>query len=460
MRRRSIALALLGVLVVWRAEATAFAQSPSAPVPPDPEAEKPEASGANTPPGAEEEPKKTARRKRKVTPGFEEPEETGGAPAEPPPNPKGGGKKQQSRGRQTGLEEEEEEEDLRRPVDVPPQRASDRLIADVNASTGEVTLGELVDEILADVIAEIDARPAKWFSPMAIRQVALGANVAPSYSRKLQSAIIAQIHAGTEIRMVQCIECDATQTRLSGGEWVITRGIVGTDEMRTVADKLGVRSFMDVAFGFDPETGVLEMDFRIIRARDAYVLWSDSFRADETTPVLARSSEAPIRRKDRLKDLEMLLEGRPFYGYVATAGYMILPHNDPFLGDIGGATAGYRIYERFGVERRVMFGLDLTGFLNTSRLAGAVISAGSWWVPFRPDFINPELRLGVKAGAFIAGTAGNAAIFQLGAEVLLRYRFGLYAYVLFMTKSRFPPGDEPPTELGGVGMATGMSFNW
>ena len=215
---------------------------------------------------------------------------------------------------------------------------------------------------------------------------------------------------------------------------------------------------MDVEFDFEPSTSVLQMSFRVVRASDSFVLWSDTFRADETTPMLMRSSEAPMKRKDRLRDLEMLLEGRPYFGYVATAGFMLLPHNDPVEGDVGGATAGYRIYERFGPERRVMFGLDLTGFLNTERLAGAVISAGSWWIPLRPDFVNPELRLGAKAGAFIAGTAGNAAVFQLGAEVLLRYRFGLYGYVLFMTKSEFPPNSG--NELGGVGMSTGMSFNW
>ena len=72
--------------------------------------------------------------------------------------------------------------------------------------------------------------------------------------------------------------------------------------------------------------------------------------------------------------------------------------------------------------------------------------------------MNPELRIGAKAGAFIAGTEGNAAVFQLGAEVLLRYRFGLYGYVLFMTKSPYSGGNGE--NLGGVGMSAGMSFNW
>jgi hypothetical protein len=106
-----------------------------------------------------------------------------------------------------------------------------------------------------------------------------------------------------------------------------------------------------------------------------------------------------------------------------------------------------------------MFGLDLMGFLNTTRLAGGVLSAGAWWVPLRPDLVNPELRIGGKGGAFIAGSQGNAAIFQLGAEVLLRYRFGLYLYALFMTKSLYNAG-QGDFELGGVGMATGISFNW
>jgi hypothetical protein len=395
------------------------------------------------------------KERRPVEPGFETPSDQSDAQTSPK-KPEPDQQKPKSKGRQTGLEEEQE--DLNKPVSVPDQGNNEHLVEDMNATTGEVTLGQIIDEILADVISEIDTRSPKLFTPMAIRQIALGANVNPSYAKKLQAHIVAQIHAGTKVKMVQCVECEVVRTRLEGKQWVVTKGITTTEEMRAIADKLGIKSFMDVAFGFDPETAVLEMDFRVIGAQDGHILWSETFRADETTPMLMRSSEAPQKRKDRLHDLEMLLEGRPYYGYVATAGFMIIPYNDPTFGDIYGATAGYRIYERFGVERRVMFGLDLTGFLNIQKLAGGVISAGSWWIPIRPDFINPELRLGAKAGAFVAGSAGNAAVFQLGAEVILRYRFGLYAYVLFMTKSTYPQNSM--FEIGGVGGATGMSFNW
>lgn len=449
---RALAALVLGAALAF-AE-SAHAQSEPPPVPPEPEPERAEPAAEPAPPGAR-------RAKKPVSPGFEEAEAPGEAAGDVEGGAGGtpGAEEDAARPRRRGrARAEPEEEDAGRPVSLPEAGPNERLIEDVRAATGEITLGELVEEILADVGAELDARPASWFSPMAIRRIALDPRIVPSYAAKLESAIIAVVHAGTDIRVVECVECNTTRTRLEEGQWVITRGVPTTAEMRRVAEQIGVKSFMDVEFGFDPATSVLEMSLRVVRAHDSRVLWSETFRADETTPLLMRSSQAPIRRKDRLRDLEMLLEGRPYFGYVATAGFMLLPHNDPIEGDIGGATAGYRIYERFGVDRRVMFGLDLTGFINTSRLAGGVISAGSWWIPLRPDLLNPELRLGAKAGAFIAGTAGNAAVFQLGAEVLLRYRFGLYAYVLFMTKSEFPPSSG--NELGGVGMSTGMSFNW
>jgi hypothetical protein len=444
-----------------------YAEAQTAPVPPEPaeEKEKP----AEEP---KDEPAKNGKEKEKeeedkdgdgdadVAPGFSDGEDSIETPvkADKKKAAREAAKKKKGKyvGRDTGLEDPPE--DFFKPVQVNDQGPNDRLIADINAATGEVALAELIDEILADVMAEIDTRPARWWSPMAIRQVNLGDNVRGAFADKLRSMITAQIHAGTDVRMLDCVECEATTTRVEGDQWIVTNGIATTEDTRRVADLIGVKAFLDVSFGFDPSTGILEMDFRVVRARDSFVLWSDSFRADEETPVIARSSEAPIKRRDRLRDLEMLLEGRPYYGIATFAGFMLIPHNDPVEGDIGGATAGFRVYERFGVERRIMFGLDLTGFLNTSRIAGGLISAGTWWVPIRPDFVNPELRLGAKAGAFIAGSAGNAAVFQLGAELLLRYRFGLYGYVLFMTKSEFPP--DSGTELGGVGFATGISFNW
>lgn len=343
--------------------------------------------------------------------------------------------------------------------DLPPLATdpgfNDRLAEQINQTTGDISLSELVDEVLADVMAEISRLPPNRVSPLAIRQIVLSPNVNPRYRQTLRNRIIASIHAGTEVKIVRCIECDATRTRIEGGKWVITKGVVNTEEMRAVGHKIGARTFLDVAFSFSPEEGAMEMDFQLIRAEDAEVLWAESFRADESTPMLLRSSSAPMKRKDRLEDLERLLEGRPYYGIAASAGFMLIPYNDPVGGDIFGATAGFRVYERFGPRRQVMFGLDMMGFLNTSRYAGGILSAGAWWVPLPPDLINPEFRLGAKAGAVIAGTEGNAAMFQLGAEVLLRYRFGLYLYGLFMTTSNLQGND-----LGGVGVSTGLSFNW
>jgi hypothetical protein len=373
-----------------------------------------------------------------VAPGFDE---------ETPKRPK----------KKKKLETDEPEPDLP-PLATEPG-VNERLVEDINATRGEITLGELVDEILADVVAELARFSKKKVSPIAIRQISLGANVAEPYGRKLRNHIIAQIHAGTEHEIVRCVECDATRTRVEGGQWIITKGLVTTEEMKAVGEAIGAKSFLDVTFGFEPEQGMVEMDFQLVRAEDAAILWADTFRADETTPILLRSSTAPMKRKDRLEELERLLEGRPYYGIHASAGFMLIPYSGQ-NGDIAAVTAGFRVYERFGYERRIMFGLDLMGLLNTARpIAGGILSAGAWWIVFRPDFLTPEIRIGGKGGAFIAGSQGNAGVFQLGAESLLRYRFGVYLYALFMTKSAYIAQNESG-DLGGVGVSTGLSFNW
>ena len=335
---------------------------------------------------------------------------------------------------------------------------NERFVEALNRTRGEIGLDELIDEILADVMAVLDRMSSRRLSPLAIRQVALGANVNPAFARRLRAKVSAQLHAGTRIKLIRCLECEATRSRVEDGHWIITHGLVSNEDLRQVGARIGAAAFMDVAFGFDPELGVVEMSFEVIRARDAKVLWAETLRADETTAMLYRASDEPLKREDRLRDLQMLLEGRPFFGIVATTGIMLLPYDDPVDGDIFGATAGLRVHERFGTERRLLFGLDLQGFFNPSRIAGGLLSAGLWWIPLRPDLTTPEFRVGGKAGTFLAGSEGNAAIFQLGAELLLRYRFGVYAYALLMTESTFNG-----FTLGGAdkfGVASGVSVNW
>lgn len=75
---------------------------------------------------------------------------------------------------------------------------------------------------------------------------------------------------------------------------------------------------------------------------------------------------------------------------------------------------------------------------------------------------DPELRVGGKAGALIVGNQGNTTVFQLGAEVLLRYRFGLYAYATYTLGADFTPADggNQGTLGDGLGASAGLSFNW
>ena len=109
------------------------------------------------------------------------------------------------------------EDEEHRPVEVPEPGTNERLIADIRATTGEITLPELVDEILSDVVAELASRPAKVFSPMAIRSVTLGSNVDPAYKERLVSAIVIAVHVQPQARRTEVagLHGDSVKIRLA-----------------------------------------------------------------------------------------------------------------------------------------------------------------------------------------------------------------------------------------------------
>lgn len=341
-------------------------------------------------------------------------------------------------------------------------RAPGEALAELLQDTrGTIELSELLDEVLADVAATLERFPTRRVSPTAVRQVVVGSNVQSSFGAVLRNRVTAMLQRGTGWKVVRCLACEATRSRVVGDQLVVTRGLTSQAALRKTGLDLGVRTFLDIRFGFDPDRAILELDFQLFRAEDGEVLWAETYRADETTPMLMRASDAAQTREARLEDLNALLEGRPLFGYAATAGVMLMPYNDPIDGDIFGATAGFRLFERFGTDRRVIFGLDVMGFVNFETLSGALVSAAGWWVPLEPDLVNPELRVGGKAGAFIAGTEGNTTVFQLGAELLLRYRFGIYAYATYVLEAAYPgPNNNDQGMLGGLGTSVGLSFNW
>ncbi len=335
--------------------------------------------------------------------------------------------------------------------------AHERMVSLLRQTSGIVELSDLLDEMLAEAAVELAGLPLADVSPLAVRQVALGSNLRASFAPRLRQRVTTLLHAGTRIEVKMCLECEATTAKVEGEELRITRGVSSTARLRALGETLGVETFLDVRFGFDPEADLVELELMLFRARDGRVLWADSYRSDSTTPMLLRTSEAPQSREERIEDLRMLLEGRPFFGYVATTGIMLVPYDGP-NGDIFGPTAGFRLYERFGTDRRALFGIDAMGFLDFESLAGAIVSAGGWWVPIEPDLVNPELRIGGKVGAFITGAEVNTGVFQLGAELLLRYRFGLYAYAAYFLPSGYTTGGG--TSIGGLGASAGVSFNW
>src|SRR5690606_6272540 len=115
---------------------------------------------------------------------------------------------------------------------------------------------------------------------------------------------------------------------------------------------------------------------RFVAADDGRVLWTETYRSDATTAAILRTGDRVLPRVERVKELERLLEARPTYGHILYVGGTHIPHDGP-RGGITGAALGYRLYEKFGKDRRWMFGIGAEGFANfgDNALLGSFVGA-------------------------------------------------------------------------------------
>src|SRR5262249_14437966 len=199
-------------------------------------------------------------------------------------------------------------------------------------------------------------------------------------------------------------DCRALRPRIEGGGWVVWLGVTPQADLRRVAEDIGARTFIDIDLDYTPappQTQVV-LSARVFRASDARVLYATAIRADETTAAVLRTGKKPISREDQLAELERKLEAKPFYGIQAAIGMMWIPFDEPVQGTISGAAMGGSAYERFGVDRRHMYGIEVKGFLNPNRLIAGMLSAFYGYQVTEPDLNKPEIDLSWAAGAFIA----------------------------------------------------------
>lgn len=334
-----------------------------------------------------------------------------------------------------------------------PDRSVDQLL---RHGKNTIALSTLVDELIDDVVHDLGRLDAEQISPLAIRAVDVSPNLKAAFARSLEAKLTAAVAQSTELSQVHCAACRAMRSRVEGDAWVITLGPVDQDDLRRLGESLGVKSFLEVDFDYGSGVNAVSLTSRIVRASDGRLLWSESYGSDSTTAALVRGKERNQTRDERRAELQRLIEGRPYYGQAAFLGTALIPWDHPVLGSLTGLTGGYRLYERFGPEKRSLFGLQLEGFMNLQApLLGGFVSALFLQEISVKSLHLPEIRVGGGLGGFLVGTEGNSFYGEVVAEAMLKFRFGVSASVFYMY-----PAEYLGYDLGGFGVKARLTFNW
>src|SRR5262249_30055372 len=97
---------------------------------------------------------------------------------------------------------------------------------------------QLLDEVLDEAVNDMAKLGLDDLSPVAIGAV----HISPNLSTELEETIVLRLTAMLgkvpKLKQVHCASCFSVRSRVEGGDWVVTRGIVGRDDMKRVATEL------------------------------------------------------------------------------------------------------------------------------------------------------------------------------------------------------------------------------
>ncbi len=327
----------------------------------------------------------------------------------------------------------------------------------IQSGQGQVHIYQIAEEMTDDLIADLRDLNDAVVSPMAIRKIGLSPNLSESFGEFVEATVVSGVANSTSKTVKRCVACSALRSRIEDGSWVVSLGVTEQAELRDEANKLGVKTFLDVRFAFFPGANIVAMQVEILRAEDSAVLWSETYRSDATTAAVLRSGDRVLTRAERVKELERKLEQRPTYGHILYVGGTYIPYDSPD-GGIFGAAIGYRLYERFGEDLRWLFGVGAEGFANfsqTNGLLGSFVGATMHYQVTEPNLNGIIVRTGPTISGFFAGSEGNSAAIEWGVDGIFQFRLGAGLSLMYFVPVTFAEAD-----LGGFGIKGRVSFNW
>jgi len=332
----------------------------------------------------------------------------------------------------------------------------------VQRSQETIDFFELVDDIMDEIARQLAREDPKLLSPLSIKLVRLSSNLRPEFARTLETRLIARLTQSTSVKVAVCPECSALRSRVEDGNWVLTLGAVNTEELRRIADKTGIKTFMEVDFTYSPSSNVVWMAAVVYRASDGGVVWSDAYRSDATMTALLRTGKQIPSRAERAAELEAKINQKPNYGYALSLGVAQIGYSGT-TGDIAGAQASLRFHEKFGEQNTSLFGMTAgiftTGPPKTDKVPQALnsILLGAYYsYDLSPPNLNrPEVWVYGEGGGMFSGNEGNTFYLESGIDTHLKWRLSLQGGLMYVFHTKFSGQD-----LGGVGFRLRVALNW
>jgi|GEM_PF-2125406 len=327
----------------------------------------------------------------------------------------------------------------------------------INSNNSSLTLYQVVNEMLDDLLADVRDLQLDAVGPLAIRGVGLSPNLSPLFGQWVEGEVTARLIQATKLTVRYCTPCQSLRTDVEGGEWVLRLGWTEHEDMRKAAASIGVSSFMDIFVSFVPGANQVMLTVRIYRADNGAILWAESYTSDSTTAAILRTGERVMNREEAYRELTRKIEQRPYYGYTIYFGGGMIPFAGP-EGDIDFNTIGIRFYEKFGEDKRSLFGIvaeSAISLFSTNPLMAAFFGGILQHRVNSPNLNDIQLWAGGAMEVFVAGLQGNTLAFEGNVDLIMQFRLGFGASVYYAV-----PVDFGGADIGGVGYKFRFTFHF
>jgi hypothetical protein len=317
---------------------------------------------------------------------------------------------------------------------------------------GADALDEIIDEIAADMAHLGAAR----LSPILLDRIRVAPPLEPGLASILEARLAAALHRAADIALVRCVECDATRAEVVDASWVVSRGVTRVEQLQQLGRRAGARTLLRASLSSTP--GTLALDVELLRTDDAAIAWAESYRFGGENAILYRSADRAQTREHRLRELEARLDEKPYWGFAAQLGFVVIPGQDGR--SIQGPFGMFRLDEKFGDDRQHRISVGAGGLQSPGRgISGGVVQIGLWTRVSRPNVWAQQFHVGASFGWFVGGAVGNAPWLALNAEYRIATRIGLHASLGYVDKFRYL--DRPDQgRIGGITPEGGVSFLW